>query len=152
MWLDRAQKIAGAIDEWFWDESAHAYFDTARDADPLIARPRDVTDNAVPSGTSLAADLMLSLSQYAHDDARRARATWILTTMAEPIAEYPTAFGYLLGVADRAVHGAAAEFVCREWCVRGAGNGGGLVSHSQYHNNARPETVARARDVHGRDS
>jgi len=114
VWLDRAQKIADAIDEWFWDESAHAYFDTARDADPLIARPRDVTDNAVPSGTSLAADLMLSLSHYAHDDARRARGIWILTTMAEPIAEYPTAFGNLLGVADRAVHGAVAEFVCRD--------------------------------------
>jgi uncharacterized protein YyaL (SSP411 family) len=114
VWLDRARKIADAIDEWFWDESGRAYFDTARDSDALIARPRDVTDNAVPSGTSLVADLMLSLAQYARDDARGTRGTWILTTMAEPMAEYPTAFGYLLGVADRAVHGAAAEFVCRD--------------------------------------
>ncbi len=113
-WLDRARGIADAIDTWFWDESARAYYDTARDADPLITRPRDVTDNAVPSGTSLAADLLLQLADLDHDEARRARARWVLETLAEPVAEYPIAFGYALGVADMAIHGGAAAFVCRD--------------------------------------
>src|SRR5215204_2570949 len=47
-WLTEAKKIGAAIDEWFWDERAGAYFDTARDHEQLLTRPRDVTDNAVP--------------------------------------------------------------------------------------------------------
>ncbi len=113
-WLDRARAIAGAIDTWFWDAETRAYFDTPRDAEPLITRPRDVTDNAVPSGTSLAADLLLRLADRDRDDARRARARWVLETLAEPMTRYPIAFGHALGVADALVHGGAAAFVCRD--------------------------------------
>jgi len=106
IWLDRAQRIAGAIERHFWDERAQAFFDTADDAEALITRPRDVTDNAVPSGTSLTVDLLLQLADLTDDAARRARAEWVLTTLAEPMARHGAAFGNLLGAADRAIHGA----------------------------------------------
>ena len=105
-WLEAARAIAEAIDSWFWDESAGAYFDTARDHETLLTRPRDVTDNAVPSGTSLTADLLLRLAEILGDDTRRRRAMRVLETLAEPIARYAPAFGHLLGAADMAVHGA----------------------------------------------
>jgi hypothetical protein len=35
-----------------------------------------------------------------------ARATWLLETIAESMARYPTAFGHALGAADMAVRGA----------------------------------------------
>jgi hypothetical protein len=113
-WVDRARTIADAMDAWFWDADAQAYFDTPRDAEALITRPRDVTDNAVPSGTSLAADLLLRLADRDRDEPRRARARWVLETLAEPMTRYPIAFGYALGVADALVHGGAAAFVCRD--------------------------------------
>jgi uncharacterized protein YyaL (SSP411 family) len=105
-WLDAAREVAGAVNEWFWDEAARAFFDTARDAEPLITRPRDVADNAVPSGTSLAAELLLHLGVLLDDQALRDRARWVLETLAEPMARYGQAFGQLLGAADMAVHGA----------------------------------------------
>jgi hypothetical protein len=105
-WLDAAREIAGAIDTWFWDDAIGAYFDTAKDHETLLTRPRDVTDNAVPSGTSLAVDLLLRLAEILGDDARRARAGRVLETSSEPIARYAPAFGHLLGAADMAVHGA----------------------------------------------
>ena len=105
-WLDAARQVSHAVDTWFWDEDAGAYFDTARDHEPLLTRPRDVTDNAVPSGTSLAVDLLLRLAELLGDDARRRRAMHVLETLAEPIARYAPAFGHLLGAADMAVHGA----------------------------------------------
>jgi len=37
-----AEEIARAMIEWFWDDTVGAFFDTARDAEQLIARPRDV--------------------------------------------------------------------------------------------------------------
>lgn len=105
-WLEAARAIAEAIDTWFWDENASAYFDTASDHEPLLTRPRDVTDNAVPSGTSLTVDLLLRLAEILGDDARRRRAVHVLETLTEPIARYAPAFGHLLGAADMAVHGA----------------------------------------------
>ena len=105
-WLAAARRIADAVDEWFWDESANAYFDTARDHETLLTRPRDVTDNAVPAGTSLAVDLQLRLAELLGDAARRERAIRVLASLSEPIARYASAFGHLLGAADMAVHGA----------------------------------------------
>jgi uncharacterized protein YyaL (SSP411 family) len=105
-WLDAARAIAGAMDEWFWDDEASAYFDTASDHEPLLTRPREVTDNAVPSGTSLAVDLQLRLAELFGDAWRRERAARVLGVLGEPLARYPQAFGHLLGAADMAVHGA----------------------------------------------
>jgi uncharacterized protein YyaL (SSP411 family) len=105
-WLDAARTIGDAVDQWFWDENAAAYFDTASDAETLLTRPRDITDNAVPAGTSLAVDLLLRLAEIVGDDARRHRAMRVLESLTEPLARYAPAFGHLLGAADMAVHGA----------------------------------------------
>ncbi|HEX3157363.1 MAG TPA: thioredoxin domain-containing protein [Gemmatimonadaceae bacterium] len=105
-WLDDARQLAESIVTWFWDDTAGAFFDTARDAETLITRPRDVTDNAVPSGTSLTVELLLHLADLHGDAELRRRPDWVLATLAEGMARYPTAFGHLLGAADLAVYGA----------------------------------------------
>ena len=107
-WVDLAREIAGAIDEWFWDDATAAVFDTARDALPLITRPRDVTDNAVPSGTSLTIELYLYLAELLDDATMRRRAVGLLESLAEPMARHPAAFGHALGAADMAINGAVA--------------------------------------------
>ncbi|HMI54622.1 MAG TPA: thioredoxin domain-containing protein, partial [Gemmatimonadaceae bacterium] len=105
-WVHRAREIADAMIEWFWDDEVGAFFDTARDAEQLITRPRDVTDNATPSGTSLAVELLLHLGELQQDSEYRRRATFILETLAEPMSRFPTAFGHLLGCADMDLNGA----------------------------------------------
>ena len=105
-WLDRARRLAGVIMTRFWDEQAQAFFDTADDAESLVTRPRDVTDNAIPSGSSLAVELLLLLGDLYAEGAYTRRATYVLETMAEPMARYPTAFGHALGGADIAIRGA----------------------------------------------
>jgi len=105
-WLAQARAIAKAIDGYFWDESHRAFFDTPVDADPLIVRPKDVTDNATPSGTSLTTALYLHLAELTGDAALRERAEWVLSTLAEPMTTHAPAFGFLLGAADTIVHGA----------------------------------------------
>ena len=105
-WLAAARSIADAVDAWFWDERVGAYFDTASDHEALLTRPRDFTDNAVPSGTSLAIDLQVRLAELLGDTARRDRAGQVLESLSEPLARYAPAFGHLLGAADMAVHGA----------------------------------------------
>src|SRR6202162_2434915 len=55
-WLDDAYGLLTELLIAFWDEAETAFFDTAADQERLVVRPQDVTDNAVPSGTSLAVD------------------------------------------------------------------------------------------------
>jgi uncharacterized protein YyaL (SSP411 family) len=91
---------------WFWDDQTGAFFDTAKDAEQLITRPRDTTDNATPSGTSLAVELLLHLAELQQDPEYRRRAVFTLESMAEPMTRFPTAFGHLLGCADMEINGA----------------------------------------------
>jgi uncharacterized protein YyaL (SSP411 family) len=105
-WLTRARQLALAAVEWFWDDDTSAFFDTPRDHEPLVVRPRDVTDNATPSGTSLACELLVRLSELLHDEDMQRRATYVLETLAEPMARHPSAFGHALGVVDILVRGA----------------------------------------------
>jgi uncharacterized protein len=105
-WVDRAREIADAMVEWFWDDVVGAFFDTARDAEQLITRPRDATDNATPSGTSLAVELLLRLGELQQDIEYRRRAVFCLEKLAEPMLRFPTAFGHLLGCADMELYGA----------------------------------------------
>jgi len=105
-WLEVAQRVAEATIARFYDEGAGLFFDTPADHEALITRPRDITDNAVPSGTSLVAELLLRLAIITGDARSGRLAADILAGVSEPLGRYPSAFGHLLGVADMAVHGA----------------------------------------------
>ena len=105
-WLDRAREVNDAMVRWFWDDATGVFYDTASDHEQLITRPREVTDNATPSGTSLAAELLVRLAELMHDVDARRRATWIVETLAPAMSRYPSAFGHLLGVADMLINGA----------------------------------------------
>ena len=114
IWIDRAIALASSMTKWFWDDSVGAFFDTASDAEELITRPRDITDNAMPSGTSLAVELLLHLADLTNDSEMRRRATFVLQASAAALMKYPTAFGHLLGAADMAVHGAVEVAIAGE--------------------------------------
>ena len=105
-WIHRATDIAHLMIELFWDDQTGAFFDTARDAEPLITRPREPADNAIPSGNSLAVDLLLTLSELSRDTEMKRRATFVLETLGTSLIRYPSGFGHLLGAADMATNGA----------------------------------------------
>ncbi len=106
VWLDRARDMERTIVRWFWDDASGAFYDTAADHETLITRPRDVTDNATPSGTSLAVELLLRIAELFDDREARRRATYVLETLAPAMARYPSAFGHMLGNADMLLNGA----------------------------------------------
>jgi uncharacterized protein len=105
-WLDRAVELSNTMVDHFWDDSVNAFFDTADDHERLVTRPREITDNATPSGTSLAVDLLLRVSELVHDADHRRRAGYVIETLAGLATKHPTAFGNLLSAADAAINGA----------------------------------------------
>jgi hypothetical protein len=104
-WLSAAREMAAAGERFFWDEQARAYFDAAADAPPLVTRPRDAFDNAMPSGTALAVDLQQRLAALDGEHPGADRAGSVLASLAESMRQVPLAFGHLLCTADADVHG-----------------------------------------------
>ena len=105
-WFDRARALADACVRQFWEQGTSVFYDTPADHEQLVTRPRDITDNATPSGTSLVVELLLTMAELTGDADARRKADHVLGTLAEPMTRYGTMFAHLLGAADLAVHGA----------------------------------------------
>ena len=58
-WLQEAQKLADLMLAHFWDADKGAFFSTSDDHEALIARPKEVVDNAMPSANASAAGVLL---------------------------------------------------------------------------------------------
>jgi len=99
-WLEESRRLANAMIEEFWDEEGGGFFYTGRSGEQLIVRNKDFLDNAMPSGNSVAAELLLRLSVLLGEESYRRRATSVLRLVRESAARYPSAFGYALGAAD----------------------------------------------------
>ena len=99
-WLDESIAITKAMVDLFWDPSDGAFYDTGKDAEALVVRPRTVLDNATPSGGAAATELLLRLSALTGDDRYRSIATSALHGMYSHITRFPGAVGHWLGVLD----------------------------------------------------
>jgi uncharacterized protein YyaL (SSP411 family) len=85
-WLARATAVAGQLLDRFWDEGPGGLFTTAHDAEPLVARAKDVLDGAVPSANAVGAAALLRLGALT-GDARAAEAGRTLLRRAGPFLE-----------------------------------------------------------------
>jgi uncharacterized protein YyaL (SSP411 family) len=79
------------------------FFDTRDDHEALLVRPRDLQDNATPSGNSLAALALLQLATYGDRTKWRSMAEDLLASVQNALLRYPTAFAQWLSAADFAI-------------------------------------------------
>jgi len=99
-YLDAARGLIDQILARFRDEENGGFFDTPVDGEQLITRPKDLFDNATPSGTSVACDVLLRHALLFGNEEYQRIATEALESVW-PLAErYPSGFGFLLGVAE----------------------------------------------------
>jgi len=101
-WYTAALQLAEDMDRRFKDPRG-GFFDTRPDQSDLITRPKDIQDNATPSGNALAASALLQLSAFAEAGERLAEAENMLATLQELMTRHPTAFAYWLQGLDFAV-------------------------------------------------
>ena len=102
-WLDDARATAAALITRFADPTGPGFFTTGDDAEALIVRPKDLMDNAVPAENSLAAEGLLRLASLTGEQSHAERAVAYLATLAETMAQHPSAFGLLLVAYERAI-------------------------------------------------
>ena len=99
-WLRDAVTVADGMIDLFWDDAAGGFYDTGRDHETLVIRPRDVFDNAQPCGGSVAADALLRLAVITGNDDYAAKAATPLRAMQQLLGRAPAATGHWLGALD----------------------------------------------------
>ncbi len=104
-WITEARSAADALLDLFWDPAHGGVFTTGDDAEALIARPKDLMDNATPSANGLAAVGLLRLAALTGDERYREHGEAIVRLLGEMAVEHPTAFGHVLGAVDLVARG-----------------------------------------------
>jgi uncharacterized protein YyaL (SSP411 family) len=98
-WFMTARSLADAILERFTDPEG-GFFDTATDHERLVTRPKDIQDNATPSGGAVATVVLLRLAAFTGEGRYRDAAERAIATVTAFTARYPTAFAMWLQAMD----------------------------------------------------
>src|SRR5947209_6400726 len=99
-WLTAATSLADIILERFADTENGGFFDTSSDHEVLISRPKDLFDNATPSGNAVAADVLLRLALLTGKEEYERAARGVLERLSDPMARYPLGFARSLSALD----------------------------------------------------
>jgi uncharacterized protein len=97
-WLDLARTLLDRVLDQFVADGT--FFDTAGDAEALVWRPQDATDNASPAGVSLAAEAFSTLASVTGSARYEAAAEQALQLSAAIAARAPRFAGRALAVAE----------------------------------------------------
>ena len=101
-WFVAAREIAETMIAHFQTPDG-AFHDTSDDHETLITRPRELQDNATPSGSALAATALLKLGGLTGDARYVNIARKALVEMQAVMAQYPLGYGQWLQAASYAL-------------------------------------------------
>ncbi|MET8029419.1 thioredoxin domain-containing protein [Streptomyces avermitilis] len=105
VWLEFAGFLLDHVLAQFTDPGSGALYDTAADAEKLIRRPQDPTDNATPSGWSAAAGALLSYAAHTGAESHRTAAERALGVVKALGPRAPRFVGWGLAVAEALLDG-----------------------------------------------
>jgi len=93
-WLGIAIKLADAMMEKFWDKDKGHSYDTAQGQETVLVRPRNIYDNALPSGSSAAAFVLLQLARLTDNKEYEKVAASAIRSVQDSMLRYPPGFGH----------------------------------------------------------
>ncbi|WP_369225029.1 thioredoxin domain-containing protein [Streptomyces sp. R39] len=108
VWLEFAGLLLGHVLDRFTDQDSPesgALYDTAADAERLIRRPQDPTDNATPSGWTAAAGALLGYAAHTGSEPHRTAAERALGIVGTLGPRVPRFIGWGLAVAEALLDG-----------------------------------------------
>ncbi len=93
-WYGDAAGLTRTMVSQFHDDAG--FSDTAADAEQLVRRPRDPSDNAYPSGTAAAITALITMAGLSGDQHWRELADQTLASLAELQRDHPRFAGWSL--------------------------------------------------------
>jgi uncharacterized protein len=103
-WLTLARQLLDVALDHFGN-GAGGFYDTADDAERLVTRPADPTDNATPAGQSALCAALVGYAALSGETAYREAADAALATVGPLIGGHPRFAGYAATVAEAALSG-----------------------------------------------
>jgi uncharacterized protein len=125
-----ARNLADDTVRLFADHAGGGFFQTGSDSEALVVRPKELFDNAVPAGGSVAAEVLQRLAYLTGDFGYEQAGVSALRLVRDLMLRAPSAFGHALGALDLFVS------PVREVAIVG--------------DPGREETRSLVREVHGR--
>ena len=98
-WYQAAQDLADTMITHFRAPGG-GFYDTSDDHEGLIVRPRDIQDNATPSGNAMAATALLKLAGLAVEPRYVELGKEALAGVQQFLGQYPLGFGQWLVALD----------------------------------------------------
>jgi uncharacterized protein YyaL (SSP411 family) len=95
-WFTQARALADTMIERFADPAAGGFFSTAADAEPLVARRKDIDDTPIPAGASSAAVGLLRLAALSGESPYEQAALSAIALLQDLAPQHPLAFGHVL--------------------------------------------------------
>ncbi len=113
-WYVAARDLTEGLSARFGDRQG-GFFDTAEAGESLIKRPKDQSDNPLPSGNAMAAEALLLLASYSGDLGFREQAIATLRSAGVLMDRYPSMVGHHLGVLHSLLDSQELAIVGTEW-------------------------------------
>jgi uncharacterized protein YyaL (SSP411 family) len=99
-WLEEARALAARMIELFHDTATGGFRYTGSDADPLLARTRDLEDGPTPAGNNQAAWVLLRLGHLTGNPEHERIALEALELVLRDAVRFPQAFATALTAID----------------------------------------------------
>ena len=98
--LAKAIELTDILISEFWDDDDGAFFYTGKSHEQLISRAKPAFDASIPSGNSMAAQLLLRLYHYTSREVFLKKAETILRSYHDAMAAQPFGLAHMLGALD----------------------------------------------------
>ncbi len=92
-WFEEANALGKDMVDLFWDEAQGIFYDTSRDHEALVVRPRDFFDNATPCGGSVATGVLLQLAVLTGDSEYSRRASAAMHAVQQHLSRIAQGMG-----------------------------------------------------------
>lgn len=99
-WLNEAISLTETMVNLFWDKKLKKFYDTGTDHEELLIRPSDLSDNALPSGSSMATYVLFRMSVITGDQEYENQAIESLKTANYNMTHFPSGAGHWLCALD----------------------------------------------------
>jgi uncharacterized protein YyaL (SSP411 family) len=99
-WFTEARALADELIRLFHDEQRGGFFQTGSDGEELVLRPKELYDNATPSGNSAAADVLQRLAHLTGEPEYERTGVSALRLVRDGMTGAPMGFGHALCALD----------------------------------------------------
>jgi len=95
-WLRASMELMDAMLDRFWDDEGGGFFQTDASSNDVLHRQKEVYDGALPSGNSVALQVLLTLYWITEDESLMSRAEQLIAAFSGSIFRYPENFAHFL--------------------------------------------------------